>query len=545
MKNKDSVIILSVWGYPPQWTKYKYTVEIDHPAHRDLGKSTCISCCTTITLAYHLAKKYKVKTVVFGVDTVIDPSATKDIRYKALSSYKNWLKKLLDQDNCSCCNEISRPSIDISVLPGIGHYYGWHFKASVDNAFVQAFRKIFAELSRTNYSWVFLDLSHGLNYLLTAVLYATVANAVLFNLENRLMIMNSEPARDNSKRCIVTREKYIQREFSKSLNMLDVSRLQVAVNLVRNLIALKYFQPIQLREILKELEEKSSQIIPELEELEKALPFFKLLSNTIVGPTFTNSYTIDNNSREEPLRTALCREHQGLQDRDVAEEFRPRKNDSSKTVEYDSTSVFSVLPIALRKIVSDVCEKLIANEGDRYLIKYLDNIGKYYRRSGSIHSNLIVKRTKEELGKVVEFVVKNRNFLESCYNSDLVLARDTKIEISEVLFRAVSSIPWNTLNEITRDIGSEKDDCITLACRLDIATTKTNLNKERQEIYSSSVDSNIDRFLRNMCAHAGFEYTSIRKIVIDVEKKDLVKIVYDKDILFKILKHGKIIELKR
>ncbi|MEM1542632.1 MAG: hypothetical protein QXV82_08375, partial [Ignisphaera sp.] len=53
--------------------------------------------------------------------------------------------------------------------------------------------------------------------------------------------------------------------------------------------------------------------------------------------------------------------------------------------------------------------------------------------------------------------------------------------------------------------------------------------------YSSKEDSILDRFLRNMCAHAGFEYTSIRRMVIDTEKKDIVKIVYDKNILFKLL----------
>ncbi|MEM4007000.1 MAG: hypothetical protein QXT92_04985, partial [Nitrososphaerota archaeon] len=70
----------------------------------------------------------------------------------------------------------------------------------------------------------------------------------------------------------------------------------------------------------------------------------------------------------------------------------------------------------------------------------------------------------------------------------------------------------------------------------EIDTIKTNLDEERREIYSSSSNSNLDRFLRNMCAHAGFEYTSIRRMVIDTEKRDIVKIVYDKDILFKILR---------
>ncbi|MEM3967806.1 MAG: TM1812 family CRISPR-associated protein [Ignisphaera sp.] len=540
---KDGVLILSVWGYPPQWTRYRYTVAVDHPAYRDLGESECESCCTTIVLAHHLMKKYRVKTVVFGADTVADPSTTEDTRSKALLLYEGWLRELSSPDNCSCCSETSwLKSVDISVLPGIGHYHGWYFKASIDNVFVQAFTKIFCELQGGNYRWIFLDLSHGLNYLLVAVLYATVANAVLFGVENRLILVNSEPARAGSKRCIKVSDAREVRDARKDemepLGILDVSRLQAAVNLVRSLIALRYFQPIQMGAILKELRERYSQTDPELEELNKVLPFFKLLSNTIVGPTFVHSYTVDSSGREELLHTALCREYRELRDRDVAGEFKPRKNGSLKTVEYDSTSIFRALPIALGKIVSDVCEKLVVGGGDRYLVKYLDNVGRYYRdESRSIHSSLIVENTKEDLGKVVEFVVKNRGFLEKCYSSaDLISTRGTEIEINGALFRAVNFKKRDTLNKITKDIEDGKTGCKDLGEQLEIDTIKTNLDEERREIYSSSSNSNLDRFLRNMCAHAGFEYTSIRRMVIDTEKRDIVKIVYDKDILFKILR---------
>jgi len=64
------------------------------------------------------------------------------------------------------------------------------------------------------------------------------------------------------------------------------------------------------------------------------------------------------------------------------------------------------------------------------------------------------------------------------------------------------------------------------------------------KIYSSSSNSNLDRFLRNMCAHAGFEHTSIKRMVIDIEKS-IVKIVYNKDVLFKILRYRKIYRVER
>ncbi|MEM4620049.1 MAG: hypothetical protein QW607_07525, partial [Desulfurococcaceae archaeon] len=102
---------------------------------------------------------------------------------------------------------------------------------------------------------------------------------------------------------------------------------------------------------------------------------------------------------------------------------------------------------------------------------------------------------------------------------------------------AISSKPRDILNEITKGIKNEETDCNNLSEKLEINNIKAIFDEERQEIYSSKDDSNLNRLLRNMCAHAGFEYTSIRRMVIDTEKRDIVKIVYDKNILSKILKH--------
>ena len=541
---KDNVLIVSVWGYPPQWAKYKYTVHIEHPAHKDIGKSECESCCTTLALINHLLKKYEVKTIVFGADTVVDPSKTDDIRREALSQYNEWLEELIKESSCSCCVHERKSPIEISVLPGIGHYYGWHFEASIDNVFVQAFNKIFNEMMNRSYKWIFLDLTHGLNYLLVAVLYATVANAVLFDMEDRLMIVNSEPARAGDKRCIEIKDiRDIRREEVESLSILDVSRLQVAVSLIRSLLALKYFQPLQLGRLLKEI----SLTEQELEELEKTLLFFTLLSNTIVGPTFINSYVLDSNGIEEPLYTAICRDYEKLQDISIADEFIPKKNSCSKIIEYDSTKIFIVIPKALRKIVGDVCRELIANEGDKYLVKYLGNVGKYYRDvSKSIHNNLIVENTKEDLGKIIEFVVNNKDYLVKCFSSkDLISIKDAEIEINNVLYKAINSKSMDDLNEITNEIKNGEISCEELYNKLIINNVKTDLDEERRKITASGRDSNINRILRNMCAHAGLEYTSLRKVVINADKKDIVKIVYDKNILFKILKDDRFVILKR
>lgn len=78
------------------------------------------------------------------------------------------------------------------------------------------------------YRWLFLDLSHGLNYLLVAVLYATIANAIVFDMESRLIVINSEPAVAGGAKCVSGRDmgSEIQKYSIELLNMLDVSRLQ-------------------------------------------------------------------------------------------------------------------------------------------------------------------------------------------------------------------------------------------------------------------------------------------------------------------------------
>ncbi|MEM1635961.1 MAG: CRISPR-associated CARF protein Csx1 [Desulfurococcaceae archaeon] len=538
----DNVLLMSVWGYPPQWTKYRYVVSIEHSAHKSLGESECESCCTTFAVASHLKKKYNVRVLVFGVDTVVNPSESKNIRSEALSLYEKWLKELSERDNCSCCDLVFNNSkiLEIHILPGLGHYYGWHFKASMDNVFVQSFSKIFKELSNERYKWIFLDLTHGLNYLLIAVLYATVANAVLFGMESRLILVNSEPARAGNKKCIKAGD--VRVEEIESLSILDVSRLQLAVNLIRSLTALKYFQPLQLGAVFKELRERSPQIERELAELERVLPFFKLLGNTITGPTFVNSYINGSNGIEEPLSTALCRNLDNeKKDLQLNEEFNPNMNPSSRAVEYAPTSIFRVLPTALKKIVNDVCSELVAGDGDKYLNKYLGKIAGYYEKSGSIYSSLIVENTREDLGKVIDFVVENVDVLKECFSSsDLISTGNTEIGISGILFRAISSKPRDDLNKIAESIKGVKTDCENLSKLLEIE----NIRKEYREIHFHRSSSNLDRILRNMCAHAGLEYTSIKKMVIDVEKKDIVKIVYDRELLFRILGYKKIIDLK-
>ncbi|MEM4958679.1 MAG: hypothetical protein QXX12_02260, partial [Nanopusillaceae archaeon] len=61
---------------------------------------------------------------------------------------------MLSTDNCGCCGHPNEDSFEINVLPGIGHYYGWHFKASIDNVFVLALSKIFNKLLNYNYEWI-------------------------------------------------------------------------------------------------------------------------------------------------------------------------------------------------------------------------------------------------------------------------------------------------------------------------------------------------------------------------------------------------------
>ncbi len=133
---------------------------------------------------------FDVSTLVFGVDTVVDPSTAEDVRQWARELYDQWFRELAELRNCTCCRDLALGSVRIEIPLGVDRYYGWRFEASIDSVFNYAFHTIVNELEKCSYRWVFLDLTHGVSYLLISVLYAALASAILLRYGGGVIMVN-------------------------------------------------------------------------------------------------------------------------------------------------------------------------------------------------------------------------------------------------------------------------------------------------------------------------------------------------------------------
>ena len=524
--DRDKILVVATWGLPSSWTRFKYVVEIDHHAFKDLGKLECETRCSTFAIWAYLSKKFDVDLLIFGTDTLVEPGNSGDLRKTAHETYRKHLEQFLG--DCDCCRDLTgRGNVEISVLPGIGHYYGWRFQASVDNIYNQAFYKIFQKLSNASYKWIVVDLTHGINYMMLTVLYAAIANAIVYGLEekDRVVLLNSEPARVYSPRVHERASTILEppgRCGDQHLAILDVRRLQVAIRLIRSLAQLKKLSFTSLdKTILKELSGVDESLYDTLEK--KVLPFFTLLGNAIVALTFTGSY-VSKDGHESPISTALCRE--GLKDPGGEFEYHPEVDDKDKVVRYKPASIYASISLALKKIIGDICKDI----SSPYLIDYLNKVADYYKKVGLLYACLIARSTEHDLETIVKFVKKTRGLLERCgFVAKPGSGCENCIEVDGKLLKAMwkKGRKLEDLAEKLMKPSEEESTYSMLEAELGVEEAESGLKGEERE-------------LRNLCAHAGLNYVSIDRLIIDLDAGNVVKIVYDKDILEKIIKSSSI-----
>ena len=180
MWNLGRVLLVAAWGYPPAWYEYEYVVSFSHPAFRGVSGFRCRSCSSTLAIACALVSRgWDVDALIFGMDTVVDPSSAEDLRKEAEKKFREWFEALLEQcDKCRDLGLVGKSFADIVVLPGKGRFYGWEFRGSVAHLFNKAFAYVLNKLGK-GYSFVVLDLTHGLNFQLVTILYATVAATIV------------------------------------------------------------------------------------------------------------------------------------------------------------------------------------------------------------------------------------------------------------------------------------------------------------------------------------------------------------------------------
>jgi CRISPR-associated protein Csx1 len=124
---RGSVLVAAAWGYPPGWRKARYRVEPpQHPAFKGARQVECTSCSSTLALIrFFRENDWDVKTLIFGVDTALNPAGFadgKEFRNNVKEQYLKWFRGLAETSDCSTESEV-----EVVVLPGIGRHWGRQF----------------------------------------------------------------------------------------------------------------------------------------------------------------------------------------------------------------------------------------------------------------------------------------------------------------------------------------------------------------------------------------------------------------------------------
>lgn len=468
--------------------------------------------------------------LIFGLDTVVDPSSIGDgdLREKAKELYRKWFKDLVDQcDKCRDLDLASACDTDIVILPGKGRFYGWEFRGSVAHLFNKAFVNVLDKLSN-RYSFVALDLTHGINFQLVSVLYATIASIVLKNMEKDFLILNSEPVVRGSKKCII--EQTTTPPLDK-LGIMDVSKLHQAMMFIRTLAHLKNLSTKPVEQFVGKLRREDRRELAEVSEatelMERLIPFFKLIENGAYGSTYVESF-VEADGREEPLKLNPCMKNEMRASFSLREfEYEPKVDNANKVIDYEPTSISKALRVALNVFLDDVCNELQAND----FISYLDRIANYHGSKGHLYGQLIASETRDSVSTIAKYIVKCIHNLPEEY----VKMNDELIVVDVVLFRAL----MQKLKEVREAIKVGK--CLDLSYDY-INSVRSEQVRDVTMVRSMKSVGPCDRRVRHMLAHGGLEYVTLKRIVIAKRKSgkteidvSISKIVYDREILSKIL----------
>lgn len=477
-----SVLVVAAWGYPPAWRKARYTVTINHPAFKDAKPVECTTCSTTVALANYLAYKSRhVDVLIFGVDTVSTPAQGEDgggFRERVKQQYEKWLQTLIETSK-GCLTETSREKISwtVETLPGLGIYRGWRFESSPLLLFNAAAASILERIEKVDPSFIVVDLSHGVNYQTVSVLYATVAAAVIKNLEKQLLIFNSDPypPEASSPTCVES-EKLGKNPEEPSLNINDVTELQRAVRRIRQITALRRLQ-------MPEMEERDQD-----ETIRQLLACVCALANGAAALCFKGARYDDGTT---PLSLP---EPPKLSPPHAAPEVK------QEMVRYPAPD--PAYPV--RRAVAEVIKELKKLRETDELVTFLNNVAKKYEELHMVQNSLVLRRTAEELGKVVQHY-KDVDYVE-------VPAAD----LMSIIQRSK-----DTRSGEPDDIGQEESKDV-----------KEQLERQKRDVREKK-EEDVDWAVRNLLAHGGLSYVALQHITVKEKKID--EVIYDKDVLPKLI----------
>ncbi len=476
---RGSVLIAAAWGYPPGWGKAKYIMEpLQHPPFKGENPVECTSCSSTLALIRFFREKgWDVKTVIFGVDTALNPAGFtdgKEFRNYVKEQYVKWFRELAETSDCSAESEV-----EVVVLPGIGRYWGRRFEGAPLAMFNEALRALRDSNKPT---FLAVDLTHGINFQTVAVLYAAVAAAVIWGVEKNLLIFNSDPYPTGAKteRCVSDEKaggKVGAAERKDELIDLfinDVSELQRAVRNIRQIAALRRFQVPELDDVDR------------TGELGQLLAYICILANGAAGLAFSGARYDDGGAVAQLPRVKV-----------KPPDTTPIIRDEA--VEYPAPDQTYAVRTAIEAVVSDL-EKLQRDN----LVDFLNAAARHYEDVFSIQNALILKQTAQEFGQVIKRA-KELSLHELTAAEVKALVELSKESINETEFR-------NRVESLQREIEEER-------VRLRDAAKRAK--------------GNLDRWLRNLSAHGGLSYILIDRVGLAEGK--IVKVIYRRDLLQPLL----------
>jgi len=541
------VLVVASWGDPRRWDEVGYRLSVgglEHPGLRRVfgegaGELVCRSRSSTVSLLCLLSRGgLEVHGVVFGLDTVASASS-QDIRNDALSVYANSLEEFVkDSTCCEGIIEKIRGRIEIVVTPGVGTYGGLSYRGSPTHIFTQAFMEIYKRLVSVDPAFLVVDITHGINYQTTAVLYAAMTGAIVAGKERNLVIFNSEPPSPSPKPQRTDKSSQSaqlstgqpgpqatsqQASNPQSLGILDVTLLSNALRFAMAARDILLFRSKSISELSREASVKDSGRVAEARvSLET---FTMLLENAAVALTFPGAV----DEKGERLGYSLCSILENFTSDPCSEiEYLPKKNDVGKVVTYPSPETARVLECILYSVLRRLAEDergrrigLCVDASKSDLAEYLKRVAERLQEAGLKYASLIAKREKQKLDTFIgtfqnclnEFD-KNKDMLEGI--AQHLVLRENEVEVDVSLFHAFEELEQKKsqlpCTQILNDIKEKIKDFI------------------KEEV----IDENN---ARNISAHAGLSYTIIEKVVVSRQagRWTVSKIKYNRDKVQKYL----------
>ncbi|WP_099211681.1 CRISPR-associated CARF protein Csx1 [Thermococcus henrietii] len=196
-------VLVATWGNPFQWEEVRYSVDCSQLGAKDCenvdGERGNVS-----TLPVLLKALKPRKTIILVLDTLVNLTLKNDVKPNELNSYEdvvgdieervrwfieNRVKPLMEEKDRGLLD-----SVKIVVLPGVGEFNNVSVEGDVLD-FYSSVLRVLAEELPTGDTEVFLDLTHGINFMpvLTYRALKNLLGLLAYVRKTKLYVVNSEP----------------------------------------------------------------------------------------------------------------------------------------------------------------------------------------------------------------------------------------------------------------------------------------------------------------------------------------------------------------